>query len=234
MIRAILFNTEMVQALLEERKTATRRLVRRKELDAVLSSPARRENPDVPDSRFIDCLCTAPYEAGDILWVRETWQEVYETEWSEEDPSGINIRELILNFDSIPKVEAGISSMCKSALMKPRMKYFVFKASNIQYADNESGLAWRPSIHMPKEAARIFLKVTDVHAEKLREMVLADVLMEGIQEAETYEETWDLWHRTWDSCIKPSDLPTCGWQADPWVWVIRFERCERPEMGARA
>lgn len=250
MFRPILFNTEMVKALMEGRKTVTRRLVRRKELDAALSSPARKENQDIPDRRFIECLCTAPYEAGDILWVRETWQEVYETEWSEEDPSGINIRELILNFDSIPKVEAGISSMCKSALMKPRMKYFVFKASNIQYVDNENGLAWRPSIHMPKEAARIFLKVTDVHAERLQEITAEGALDEGtnvefpgpkpsyISLAYTKMRLEPAARRSfanlWDSTIKPADLPVCGWQADPWVWVIRFERCERPEMGARA
>lgn len=250
MFRPILFNTEMVKALLEGRKTVTRRLVRRKELGEVLSSPARKENQDIPDRRFIECLCTVPYEAGDILWVRETWQEVYETEWSEEDPSGINIRELILNFDSIPKVEAGISSMCKSALMKPRMKYFVFKASNIQYADNENGLAWRPSIHMPKEAARIFLKVTDVHAERLQEITAEGALDEGtnvefpepkpsyISLAYTKMRLEPAARRSfanlWDSTIKPADRPVCGWQADPWVWVIRFERCERPEMGARA
>lgn len=77
---------------------------------------------------------------------------------------------------------------------------------------------------MPREAARIFLRVTSVRVERLREMVLADVLMEGIKEAGTYEDTWDLWHQTWDSTINPADLPAYGWEANPWVWAISFER----------
>lgn len=87
---------------------------------------------------------------------------------------------------------------------------------------------WRPSIHMPREAARIFLRVTGVRVERLRDMVLGDVLMEGIKETDEYEKTWDLWHQTWNSTIKPKDLGSYGWEANPWVWVISFERIEKP------
>ena len=205
MFRPILFNTEMVKALLEGRKTVTRRLVRRKELGEELSSPARKENQDIPDRRFIECLCTAPYEAGDILWVRETWTLV---------PDGS----------------------------------YVYKAS-VECPGAWSG-TWRPSIHMPKEAARIFLKVTDVHAERLQEITAEGALDEGtnvefpepkpsyISLAYTKMRLEPAARRSFanlrDSTIKPADRPLCGWQEDPWVWVIRFERCERPEMGARA
>ena len=88
---------------------------------------------------------------------------------------------------------------------------------------------WHPSIHMPKKEARIFLKVTSVRPERLREMVLADVLMEGVREAGSYEETWALWHYTWDSTIGPGERLLYGWNANPWVWVISFERVDRPE-----
>lgn len=106
------------------------------------------------------------------------------------------------------------------------------------------------AIHMPKEAARIFLKVTDVHAERLQEITAEGALDEGtnvefpepkpsyISLAYTKMRLEPAARRSfanlWDSTIKPADRPVCGWQADPWVWVIRFERCERPEMGARA
>ena len=210
MFRPILFNTEMVKALLEGRKTVTRRLVRRKELGEVLSSPARKENQDIPDRRFIECLCTAPYEAGDILWVRETWSPV---------------------------------------LVRP--KRYIYKVDAERGIGEGVGLPikWHPSIHMPKEAARIFLKVTDVHAERLQEITAEGALDEGtnvefpepkpsyISLAYTKMRLEPAARRSfanlWDSTIKPADRPVCGWQADPWVWVIRFERCERPEMGAR-
>lgn len=258
-MKPILFNTEMVRAILDGRKSVTRRVAfSEKDLRPFQSK-------DYPDGwwfrgrvyRSWDDATRTPqgvmslcrYRREDILYVRETWQEVYETEWSEEDPSGKNIRELILNFDSIPKVEAGISSMCKSALMKPRMKYFVFKASNIQYADNENGLAWRPSIHMPKEAARIFLRVQDVHVERVQEMSDIDAAKEGIQSywSTPYDNDppfigrakgigndlcftrREAFGQIWDSTVKPSDRALYGWDVNPWVWVINFERISRDE-----
>ena len=84
---------------------------------------------------------------------------------------------------------------------------------------------------MPTEAARIFLRVVYVKPERLRDMVLDDVLMEGIAEGESYKDTWERWHDLWDSTIDPADLSIYGWEADPWVWVIRFERCEKPQEG---
>ena len=81
-MKPILFNTEMVRAILDGRKTCTRRVVKKDKVDAVLSSPARMGNPDIPDDRFIKCLCTAPCEIGDILYVRETWAPMYPDEAS--------------------------------------------------------------------------------------------------------------------------------------------------------
>ena len=77
---------------------------------------------------------------------------------------------------------------------------------------------------MPRAAVRIFMRVTAVKVARLRDMVLADVLMEGVEEADAYENTWDSWHQTWNSTIKSKDLPVYGWKANPWVWVIEFER----------
>lgn len=81
---------------------------------------------------------------------------------------------------------------------------------------------WFPSIHMPKEAARIFLRVKDVRVERLRNMGYSDVAAEGFG-------SWESFINLWDSTIKPADLNKYGWNADPWVWVIEFERCEKPE-----
>ena len=198
MERPILFNTPMVRAILEGRKTVTRRVVRRKDLDNVLSSPARTENPDISDCRFIECLCRAPCEVGDILWVRETWDRLLTSPGGHFRPSGV----------------------------------YYYRADGDIRPDQHKSKAWHPSIHMPREAARLFLQVTMVRAERLREMVLADVLMEGVQEAGAYEDTWDLWHQTWDRTIRPADRPIYGWAANPWVWVISFELITRPEPSA--
>ena len=94
---------------------------------------------------------------------------------------------------------------------------------------------WHPSFHMPKETARLFLRVTDVRAERLQDMCLIDCLKEGGQL--TIAEQGDLviqgirardrFSSVWDSTIKTAELPLYGWEANPWVWVISFERVSR-------
>ena len=81
---------------------------------------------------------------------------------------------------------------------------------------------------MPKEAARIFLRVNDVRVERLRDMSVDDVFKEGVFVKSTFEHIWDRWRLVWDDTINPKDRPTYGWEANPWVWVIEFERVEKP------
>lgn len=211
MVRPILFNGEMVRAILAGRKTVTRRIIKQDKINAVMNSPVRKENPKIPDSNFINCLVDAPYQRGDILYVRETW-------------NGDWCGHYIYRADGGSAKTAGYSQEPK----------------------------WRPSIHMPKEAARIWLQVTDVRAERLQDMRPVDVVNEG-----AYEDCWDClntygesgnqccyqkedecsqcdsvmmeWERAWNSTIKKSDLAQYSWTANPWVWVIEFERCEKPE-----
>lgn len=86
----------------------------------------------------------------------------------------------------------------------------------------EVSIHWHPSIHMPKEAARIFLRVKDVRVELLREISASDAMDEGFAD-------WNEFVTLWNTTIKPADLDKYGWNANPWVWVIEFERCEKPE-----
>lgn len=81
---------------------------------------------------------------------------------------------------------------------------------------------WKPSIHMPKEAARIFLKVKDVLVERLQDIDDDGVVAEGLKIGYPFDELWN-------STIKKADTELYGWDANPWVWVIEFERCEKPE-----
>lgn len=215
-IKPILFNTEteMVRAILDGRKSCTRRLVK------FFSGENPRWTGYIKDGLMLyngknePCIRKAPYQPGDILYVRETWSERYE--------DGTYIYRADDKLTDLP----------------------TFKES--------SKLIYHPSIHMPKEAARIWLKVMNVRVERLQEMKPVDVIKEG-----AYPDCWDClntygesgsqccygteeqcsqcdevmmeWEKLWNSTIKKSDLDRYGWDANPYVWVIEFERCEKPE-----
>ena len=196
----ILFNTEMVRAILDDRKTCTRRVIK----DAVKENQEINKNGKGEFELYdITSRCgitkgkiyNPPYQPGDILYVRETWHKYTK--------------------------RVGNGESCHLA------EFYGYKASIANSEDaNEP---WKPSIHMPKEAARIWLKVTDVRVERLQEMDKTDALKEGIDPRLCINLSHALtkFKKIWDSTIKKSDLDIYGWKANPWVWVIEFERCEK-------
>lgn len=113
---------------------------------------------------------------------------------------------------------------------------YLYKAWTGPFAQpgKPSVLKWHPSIHMPKEAARIFLKVTDVRLERLQDIDGTGILAEGVSNGKSNPamgKRWDNMQRIafselWDSTISKKDLSKYGWEANPWVWVIEFERVE--------
>lgn len=115
-------------------------------------------------------------------------------------------------------------------------KQYVFRADKIAESGfkNDSHI-WYPSIHMPKEAARIWLKVTDVRVERLNDITDKDAEREGAQPDYPFDYDVDKWpnlehfKKIWNSTIKESDIDRYGWDANPYVFVIEFERCEKPE-----
>lgn len=189
-IKPILFNTEMVRAILDGRKSCTRRIIKPQWEECPHCKYVHKEYiygklaenvycakcgyPLLPERR-------APYQPGDILYVRETWKKA---------PNG----------------------------------YYYYE--DWQRNDIADVTKWKPSIHMPKEAARIWLKVTDVRVERLQDMTDDDAEAEGCFD---YTSTALGFFDVWDSTIKKSNLNCYGWNANPWVWVIKFERCEKPE-----
>lgn len=216
-IKPILFNTEMVRAILDGRKSCTRRIVTTRRKAACGFYVTKKADGtfsgiyeyDENESMFDNPLMP-PYQPGDILYVRETWER-FECWNCEGDERG--------NCPKEPR---------KSVLYKTCGCY-MYRAT-----DEISGDAkWHPSIHMPKEAARIWLKVTDVRVERLQNIDEKGCVKEGIEE-EPLKYVGDdfvkgMFHDLWDSTIKKSDLDRYGWDANPWVWVIEFERCEKPE-----
>lgn len=201
-IKPILFNTEMVRAILDGRKTVTRRLVKPRYVLDADNNPhffSRAEgNLFVWEDRpYIKTAIKQPYLPGDILYVRETWAH-----------------------PSAAEIANGAD---------PEM--YLYKADPLHRAAWDK---WRPSIHMPKEAARIFLRVTDVRVERLQNITGDECPSEGVPLYSGPVGGREACYRfcfadIWDDTIKPSDLDDYGWSANPWVWVIKFERCEKPK-----
>lgn len=256
-MKPMLFNTDMVKAIQAGKKTVTRRVIK--------PQPRQEEeNPhrlhsgswffDIPSRRFPGALYASvgpywpPCQPGDVLYVRETW--AFDT------------------GDDGDEIGTG---------------YFAYKADDLHHPDCK----WRPSIHMPKEAARIFLRVKDVRVERLQDITAEQAIREGISRMfdhlsdEEYRQWvdrvapgkkktdwgWDnyLWHghfgsygmgnklsdawpyqysgydepvgsfsSLWNRTLLLKDWPTYGWDANPWVWVIEFEPCERPDVDKAA
>ena len=197
-IKPILFNTEMVRAILDGRKTCTRRLVRFLPGENPQWTGYIRDGLMLYNGRNEPCIIKVPYQPGDTLYVRETWC-------------------------GLPVNEAGH--------MRGHTIYY-YKADGELRPKGWRG-TWHPSIQMPKEAARIWLKVTDVRVERLQEITSEQICREGVEVEYPHvlngEEKRYAFSRLWDSTIKKSDLDRYGWNASPWVWVIEFERCEKPE-----
>lgn len=236
-IKPILFNTDMVRAILSGEKTQTRRLVKPNYKDdeyclRIVTVPHTGEKYleklDEDESPFSNPrFVFSTYEIRDILWVRETW--------STTDKCG-----LYPNWP-IDRI------------------HYMYKADD-PTCDAAKEARWYPSIHMPKEAVRIFLRVKEVRVERLQEMTEDDVSAEGADrfiqcpnEHVTYDPDGTLedmcWNTdcckvceyitkscgelfgefVWNRTINKADLPKYGWDANPLVWVIEFERCEKPE-----
>lgn len=187
MIRPILFNTEMVKAILEGRKTVTRRIIKPQPTYCTMSMAGLvvSEKPIEISDGIIKAanadVRKPPFEAGDILYVRETWAR----------------------------------SMAGT---------YLYKATDTPIILDR----WHPSIHMPKEAARLFLRVTDVRAEHLQDISKDppgpqnQVVREGVRYGCDFIATWQ-------NTMSRKDWPVYGWFANPWVWVIEFNRCDKPE-----
>lgn len=220
-IKPILFNTEMVLAILDGRKTCTRRIC--KDANEYTVPDMEFYNADrrtyavhnFADKEQMEQLSTAertcPICPGDILYVRETWEH-FECCCCEGDEHGNCYRE--------PQ-QSALNKSCGC---------YMYRATDEIYGDAR----WHPSIHMPKEAARIWLKVTDVRVERLQEITPQGAWKGGARCSCLHPVPDCAGNKTafvniWNSTIKKADLDRYGWDANPYVWVISFERCEKPK-----
>ena len=201
-VKPILFNTDMVRAILDGRKTVTRQ--------AVKPQPQGyfevNDNPlYIYDMSFGNGRIYPPYQQDDIMYVKETWHKY--------------------------KKRIGKGKSCYMA------EFYGYKASIANSEDSDE--KWRPSIHMPKEAVRIWLKVIGVRVERLQDITEKQAKAEGFEPVMSTKDSsfYTPWQGPpvgnfkyfWNYTIKKKDLPLYGWNANPWVWVIEFEQCKKTE-----
>jgi len=226
MMKAIKFRTQEVQATLEGLKTATRIPIKCDLYDSTEETAGDFQLCDSLNQFFFKdenhfkswALRKSRYKKGDILYVRETWSFL----------SAIECGSICLNE-------------CKDTY-KQEYGCYVYRTNYGKTEDDSfppSLFKWKPSIHMPKEAARIFLKVTDVRAERLQDITNDGAIKEGFKGVECsckgmayactdcYNTGWQEppmvgFMYTWDAIYK-------NWSENPWVWVIEFEKIDKPE-----
>jgi len=255
--KPILFKTEMVQAILDGRKTMTRRVIKPQPTccgpnlkfshDPILSDfflsaehnrlQCRRCGHFPEYSREgvdIAHYWIPKYKPGDILWVMETW-----------------LMQSMKNSDKTAKVlfKAVPNEILSNAHFTPK-RYEKF----LKYAGK---IGWQSPYFLPHEAARIYLKITNIRVERIQDVSDDDCRSEGIKgytkdnklykyaasddwwidysikHKKSFKGTWwqvmpktpkDAFMYLWNSTIKKQDIEIYGWEANPWVWVIEFER----------
>lgn len=233
-MKPILFNTEMVRAILDGRKVETRRIIKGAKTDwpfeelgddcsiVYTGKNGIEHEKDLPglwatfegwDGLTDYPMFKAPFEPGEILYVRETWTKLYYV-----DEDGYTHYDQAMYYyaaDGDPDITL---------------------IDEDGFEEDDQRIRWRPSIHMPKEAARIFLRVKDVRVEHLRDITEESAAREGL-----YKE-WRLNGRgslalsarqafmwLWETITRSAPAAE-SWACNPWVWVIGFERCEKPEV----
>lgn len=218
-VKPILFNGKMVEVILNGRKTCTRRIVKghipqNAEFGQLTSDGLISCHGAMEASKpnYVEKFFKLPYQKGDILYVRESvWQKIG----------------FYLDVDGETKPSWYNEFKYVATDEKPKDGW------NYNWVK-------RPSIHMPKKAARLWLKVTDVRVEQLQDITEKGASTEGAIDNRGFihscDNEYDHVHTAredfteiWNNTVKKSDIDRYGWSANPWVWVIEFEVRDKPE-----
>lgn len=217
--KPILFSTEMVQAILKGTKTQTRRIIKKpiKNLNFLGWNIDNYNSVAFGNNDEIINKIKTPIKKGDILWVRETSFQI--------------LREHA--HDLLEGARGGTSlTVYKTD----------FHDDWMAYAKEKYGYKWKPSIFMPKQACRIWLKVTNVRVERLQDISKSDAIAEGIKKTWISDNEEECKFKNYinngKGSLSPLDSFLSLWESingkssleyNPWVWVYEFERCEMPK-----
>ncbi|EDY5782139.1 morphogenetic protein [Salmonella enterica] len=198
--RGMIFNSEMVRAILDGRKTQTRRPIKFPFKDRNLGCELSGNElaGDLSAGKYLNSPFGKP---GDRIWVRETFQGP------------------LFDFDQM-------DAYCKDSAPFEKAQFCVYKADGKPApeffdADDNLHCCWRPSIHMPRWASRILLEITDVRVERLNAITESEAEAEGITDTGFGDLLVDGYRYLWKSIYGEEN-----WNANPWVWVIKFKRVE--------
>lgn len=201
--RGMIFNAEMVNAILSGRKTQTRRPIKWKQT-RFTEIGEREDGSNWPWSEDTEKVCDywhpCPFGAvGDRIWVRETW------------------------------AEAGASA---PDLKLYRANYPAHVPTHYENVPPAEDVRWTPSIHMPRWASRITLEITDVRVERVQDISQIDAIAEGGPPDHpsfskiSREMGFSDWPRSWFAQTWWGIYGREAWNTNPWVWVIEFKRVE--------
>lgn len=212
-MKPILFNTEMVRAILEGRKTQTRRVLKpQPEPESTFMGWVLPEYVQVAFGQGVktESLHKCPYgKIGDVLWVRESFTKS-------------NNGTVVFRADATDETGQ--------------------RWHSIEKGDPNNEVKWKPSIYMPFEAARIFLEITNIRVERLYDISHLDAINEGIEYLGTgdYGPEWkcyfDAKHDTPSYALPCNSFMSLwisingedSWNSNPWVWVVEFKRIQKP------
>lgn len=236
-MRPIMFKTDEIRAILDDKKTTKRFVVKPAnpfrgrdycQGDGLwIDGYNEKEEPNghIKDYSVSSCWWPkksyiekySPYKPGNILYVQETW-----------------CRGRIDSGELLDGREELFVSQCKGE------DDFIPKEYAIRYGIGIEDVVWNSPILMPKEEARIFLRVKAVKIEKLQSITEEQAVAEGAidnrgfihspsNEYDNIHTAREHFKQIWNSSIKKPDLDRYGWNVNPWVWVVEFEKCEKPE-----
>lgn len=242
--KSIILTAQEVQAILDGRKTMFRVPVKDSmvqsipwnELNRSMNTPPHQHDNGkfyielqsaVDDTRHLEIK--PPWQPGDVLWVKETWRDRWGMAYANFGTGNA------YPIDDVREIEyrAGGNGFfmngCNLCLDEPTVKWLEWSK-------------WRSSNQMPRAAARIFLKVTNVRAERLQEITEEDAMDEGVKDPYDYQhpDYYEQPHMRgleinksafaglWDSLNAKRGY---GWDVNPWVWVVEFERTEVTKNG---
>lgn len=225
-LKPILFSAPMVQAILAGQKTMTRRVIKPQPSGGLRNSVFVKSG--IEDSHGTEIKLS--FYPGDVMWVRETWRV---GAWDH------NLGAICVDYAADGYADPTWKHLEKVGLFDRLSRQssedayaagLIDENGQFRWERGKGPTRWRPSIFLPKEAARIFLRVTEVRAERLQNITEEDAIREGVM-------GWidkliggmtgkTRFQRLWD---KLNAARGYGWDENPWVWVYTFERITREE-----